>query len=178
MKALREGWFEHRFDDTWTVSKYDEWPFYIDHFQSQCGANKAVDFVARDPAEALWLVELKDYRAYPRTKAIELADEVAMKVRDSLAGIVAAAKWHSDHAHRAEATDHLKARRLRVVLHLEPPPHHSKLSPGRALLANVQQKLKQLVRAVDAHPLVLNLATLGGVRGGRGVPWQAVSIQE
>ena len=170
MTALREGRLEHRFDDTWTVSKYDEWPFYLGHFQSQCGTNKGIDFVARDPADALWLIELKDYRVHPRTKFIELAEEVAMKVRDSLAGIVAAAKWHSHHAHLAEATDHLEAKKLRVVLHLEQPPHHSKMSPRKFALANVQQKLKQLVRAVDAHPVVMELATMGGV------PWTAMSI--
>jgi hypothetical protein len=170
VKALREGRLEHRFEDAWTISKYDEWPFYVDHFQSQCGTNKGVDFVARDPADALWLIELKDYRVHSRAKSIELAEEVAIKVRDSLAGIIAAAKWHSDHAHLEEAKEHLKAKKLRVVLHLEQAALHSPLSPRKFALANVQQKLKQLVRAVDAHPVVMELATMGGVS------WTAVSI--
>jgi hypothetical protein len=170
VKSLRDGALEHRFDDAWTVSKYDAWPFYVDHFQSQCATNKAVDFVARDPGNALWFVELKDYRTHPRMKSIELANEIAEKVRDSLAGIVAAAKWHSHHIHLEEAREHLGAKRLRVVLHLEQPPHPSKLFPRKSELANVQQKLQQLVRAVDAHPVVMDLANMGRV------PWQAATF--
>jgi hypothetical protein len=64
----------------------------------------------------------------------------------------------------------LKAKKLRVVLHLEQAALHSPLSPRKFALANVQQKLKQLVRAVDAHPVVMELATMGGVS------WTAVSI--
>ena len=50
-----------------------------------------MDILAQDPAATLWLLEIKDYRRSPRTKAIGLADEVALKVRDSLALLVAAA---------------------------------------------------------------------------------------
>ena len=32
-------------------------------------------------------MEVKDYRANRRTKAIDLADEIALKVRDTLAGL-------------------------------------------------------------------------------------------
>jgi hypothetical protein len=169
MIPIRDGKLEHRFDDTWVVSKFDEWPFYLTHFQSQCAVNKAVDVTARDPRGWLWLVELKDYRVYPRTKSIDLVDEVAIKVRDSLACILAAAKWHSQHAHLQEARDHLTATKLRVVLHVEQPAQHSKLFPRIYDLANLQQKLKQLLKAVDPHPVVMELAT------GR-VPWNVVSV--
>jgi hypothetical protein len=167
--AVREGNLEHRFDDAWIVSKFDEWPFYLSHFQSQCADNKAVDVTARHPNGTLWFIELKDYRVHRRTKSIELALEVAVKVRDSLACIVAAAKWHSDHAHRDEARDHLEATKLRVVLHVEQPPHHSKLFPRVYDLANLQLKLKQLVKAVDAHPVVMDLAEVR-------VPWNVVAV--
>ena len=36
------------------------------------------------------LIEVKDYRFHPRTKPIPLCDEVALKVRDTLAGLAAA----------------------------------------------------------------------------------------
>jgi hypothetical protein len=127
--TLREGNLEHRFDSGWTASKYDEWPFYRKHFDGAFGGNKAVDFVAQDSSETLWLVELKDYRVCPRTKSLELAEEIAVKVRDSLAGLFAAAVWHSDHAHRADAQRHLRARSFRIVLHLEQLERHSKLFP-------------------------------------------------
>lgn len=172
MTALREGSLEHRFAPGWIASKYDEWPFYRDHFQHACGGNKAVDFLAQDPDETLWLVELKDYRLHPRTKPIAVADEVAMKVRDSLAGLVAASKWHSHHAHAEQAQRHLGAKRMRVVLHYEQPEHGSKLFPRKQELSVLQQKLKQLVRVVDAHPLVVDLESKGRV------PWQMAPVSQ
>lgn len=157
MTILREGNLEYRFEEGWLASKYDEWPFYREHFQGALGGNKAVDFVAQDPSETLWLVEVKDYRVHPRTKTIDIVDEVAMKVRDSLAGIVAAAKWHSQHARQEDARRHLAAKRLRVVLHLEQPKAHSKMFPRKYGIPNLQQKLKSCVKVVDPHPLVVEL---------------------
>lgn len=170
MTTLREGNLEHRFDSSWTASKYDEWPFYRKHFDGAFGGNKAVDFVAQDSSETLWLVELKDYRVYPRTKSLELAEEIAVKVRDSLAGLFAAAVWHSDHAHRADAQRHLRARSFRIVLHLEQPERHSKLFPRLYDLSRLQEKLKQLVKVVDAHPRVVELGT------SACLPWSVASV--
>lgn len=84
-------------------------------------SNKAVDFVAQDPSATLWLVELEDYRVHPRTKPVEVVEEIAAKVRDTLAGLVVAAKQPSGHAHAQHARLHLEAKRLRVVLHYEQP---------------------------------------------------------
>jgi hypothetical protein len=100
----------------------------------------------------------------PRTKTMDVVDEVATKVRDSLAGIFAASKWHSHHAHQEEAREHLGAERLRVVLHLEQPKAHSKMFPRKYDLSRLQQKLKSLVKVVDAHPLVVEL-------GSTALPW-------
>jgi hypothetical protein len=44
---------------------------------------------------------------------------------------------------------------LRVVLHLEQPATHSKLFPRAIDPANVLMKLRQLVKAIDPHPLVV-----------------------
>lgn len=164
MITLREGNLEHHFEDGWLASKYDEWPFYTEHFQGALGGNKAVDFVAQDPSDTLWLVELKDYRVHPRTKTIDIVDEVAVKVRDSLAGILAAARWHSDHVRQADARRHIGAKRLRVVLHLEQPKAHSKLFARKYDISRLQQKLKSIVKVVDAHPLVVEL-------GCTDLPW-------
>lgn len=171
MSTLREGNLEHRFEHGWLASKYDEWPFYQEHFKDALGGNKAVDFVAHDlAAGTLWLVELKDYRLHPRTKVVGLAEETAAKVRDSLAGLVAAATWHSDHARLADARHHLGARKLRVVLQLEQPARPSKLFPRQHELATLQQRLKQLVKVVDAHPLVVDLDTVSRL------PWSVGAV--
>jgi hypothetical protein len=168
--TLQEGAIEYRFGEGWRASAYDRWSFFLRHFQSSCGGNKGVDFVAHDTNDTLWLIELKDFRAHPRTKPIELPEEVAVKVRDSMAGIFAAAKWHSDHEHLEDARKHLSAKKVRVVLHLEQPETHSKLFPRVFKLADVQQKLKQLIRAIDAHPRVVEALSL------EGMPWRDVTI--
>jgi hypothetical protein len=175
MIRLVEQKLEHTFGTGWTASKYDEWPFYKKHFQwswvpNEPG-NKSVDFVAVDPAgDSLWLIELKDYRLYRRTKNIPLPDEIAFKVRDSLAGLFAAAKHDAHHAHAADAQRSLQAKRIRVVLHLEQPRQTSRLFPRAYNLADVQQKLKQRVRGIDAHPVVTEI----GAR--HSLPWSFRSI--
>jgi hypothetical protein len=171
MIRLVEQQLEHTFEAEWTASKYDEWPFYRNHFSGACAGNKAIDFVAIDPTcDVLWLIELKDYRRYRRTKGIDLADEMAIKVRDSLAGLFAAAKHDAQHPHAADAQRSLQAKRIRVVLHLEQPRQTSKLFPRAYDRVDVTQKLKQRVRAIDPHPVVTEIGA------SHSLPWSFRSI--
>jgi hypothetical protein len=154
-------------DDNWRVEKYDDWSFYRKQFNSCCGGNRAVDFLAYQVREkTLWLIEVKDYRHSPRTKDIPLWEEVASKVRDTLAGIFAACVNASDDTERHFAAQALRATRLRVVLHLEQPPTRSKVFPRIYDPADVQQKIKHLLKPVDAHPRVVACDTLSAV------PWK------
>ena len=169
MPTLDEGKLTCTFPDDWEVTKYDDWIFYKNQFGKSCCGNKAVDFLAHDPREqALWLIELKDYREFRRTKDDKLWAEVAIKARDTLAGLFAAkvAIAHPQHAYAVIA---LAARKLRFVLHLEQPRNHSKLFPRAYKLADVQQKLKQLLKPIDAHPKVIELGNMDSV------PWRAQS---
>ena len=86
-----------------------------------------------------------------------------MKVRDSLAALVAAQANANDREERELAFAALRCHRLRVVLHLEQPAKHSKLSPRAIDAADVKQRLKQRIKAIDPHPLVLDTTRLGGV---------------
>lgn len=148
------------FPDDWLVEQYDEWPTYKHRFKDACGGNKAIDLAAISPANrTLWLIEVKDYRRFPRKKALEIADEISIKVRDSLAGLVAT-RFLGDEPERKYATRSLKMRRLRVVFHLEQPVKPSKLFPRPYELADVQQKLRQKVRAIDPHALVVDTSDL------------------
>lgn len=156
------------FPASWQISKYDEWPFYRNGFQL-CFDPKAMDFLALSPDRTLWLIELKDYRQRPRLKTIPLWEEVAIKARDTLAGILAA-KMNAHHAQTALAKECVAAKSVRVVLHLEQTKAPSKTFPLVADRANVQQKLKQKVKAIDAHPLVIETANMSGV------PWKATPI--
>ena len=90
MTVIREGTLDFHFEATATASQYDAWAFYRRQFQNHCSLdNKAVDLVCRAGTVA-WLIEVKGYRQHPRSKVIDLADEVAIKVRDTLAGLLAA----------------------------------------------------------------------------------------
>lgn len=136
-------------------SKYDAWSHYRNQFNSAFGGTKAVDVVYA-AADTAWLIEVKDYRVNPRTKAIDLADEVAQKVRDTLAGLISARLHANDGEEKRVADALLRKRRLRVVLHLETPRSHSRLRPNAIEPDKVLQKLKTLLRAIDPHPCVVD----------------------
>lgn len=145
------------FQDEWLVTKLDEWAFYRKQFQNVCGGSKAVDVLALDGNRCAWFIEAKDYRRHRRTKTIDIAAEVAGKVRDSLAGLFTAHVNSVCEKERQMANSTFGARRFRVVLHLEQPAKHSKLFPRAINPANVTQKLKQLIKPIDPHPLVLEI---------------------
>jgi hypothetical protein len=171
MPTYSEGKLACTFPDDWDVTKYDEWAFYKNRFVGSCGGNKAVDFLAYHPAnETLWLIELKDYRQFRRTKddTLSLWEEMALKTRDTLAGLFAAKvdTAHNEHRFAAQA---LSATKLRVAFHLEQPRLHSKLFPRAYNPADIQQKLKQLLKPIDAHPKVIELHNMVAV------PWTAES---
>ena len=64
----------------------------------------------------------------------------------------------------------LKKAKLRFILHLEQPIQHSKLFPRTLEPSKIQQKLKQLIKPIDAHPRVVELNNMAHV------PWSAESI--
>lgn len=186
MSSLVEGGLTFTFPSDYEASKFDDWSFYRNQFQrlgsglrvtcSKCDVElhcrecrtaktsgvKAIDFLAVHKATT-WLIELKDYRRNRRTKTSDLADEIALKVRDSLAVLVAAAMNANDLAEKQRARRAIDAPGIRVVLHLEQPLVHSKLFPCPIDRAKVQQRLKQLLKSVDAHPQVVDRANPGNI---------------
>jgi hypothetical protein len=54
----------------------------------------------------------------------------------------------------------LKAKKLRVILHLEQPQKPSKLFPKVVDPAHIKDRLKQLLKAIDAHPQVIDKSCL------------------
>ena len=96
MTNITEGDLTFSFPDYCQASKYDDWPFYRNQFQAVAGASKAVDILCvecntsrreRRMASTAWLIEIKDYRQHTRKKCIDIADDLARKVRDTLAGL-------------------------------------------------------------------------------------------
>lgn len=157
--TLTEQQLAFTFADGVEASQYDNWSFYRNQFNAVCGGTKAVDFVCLD-GDQLWLIEVKDYRRHRRTKLVELGDEVAGKVRDTLAGLVAASCNANEAEERRVARQAVSRLRLRVVLHLEQPRNPSKLFPRAVDPDDVLLKLKQRLKAVDSHPRVVDQSSL------------------
>lgn len=155
-----EGQLIFSFPDNTKVSKYDQWSFYRNRCTNAFGGSKAVDILYIDVQQTAWLIEVKDYRANQRTKPSDLGDEIAGKVRDTLANLVAA-RFNADELSEKDfAKQILKTKRIKVVLHLEQPRQQSKLFPQSVKPADIKDRLKQLLKSVDAHPEVVDQAGL------------------
>lgn len=160
MIDMREGELTFSFADDWSVNHYDRWSYYCNQFQHVCGGAKGVDLIALEPADRVaWLVEVKDFVQGPRNSRDKgpLEDEVAAKVRDTLAGLFATRVNGGDSApdEQAFARRALGVGRLRVVLHLEQPRHPRPRQPAYNL-ADLQLSLKQRLKAIDAKPQVVS----------------------
>ena len=155
MTEIHEGDLKFTFSDCCKVGKYDDWSFYRNQFMSVAGGSRAVDILCVSD-EAAWLIEIKDYRHHGREKPTGIVDELAGKVRDTLAGLAAASANANDCDEKALARHALQARRWRVALHLEQRRGRSRLWPKPFDVANLMLKLRKKVKAVDAHPLILD----------------------
>ena len=149
------------FPDDWHVGKYDDWSFYCNRFCRMWNGIKSLDLLAIGPEKVAWLIEVKDYRVHKRTKAIDIADEVARKVFDTLAALLPAKVNADDTTEKMVACEIISASKLRVVLHLEQPAKHSKLRPRAINPADVKQKLRSLLKPIDAHPIVSEINRMG-----------------
>ena len=154
MTTIAEGALAFRFPAGCNASKYDEWSFYRNQFQRVANGCKAVEVLCVDN-NASWLIEVKDYRQHPRTKAVDIADELAIKVRDTLAGLAAAAKCANKAGERRYARRPKKRRQWRVVLHLEQSVTSRRLQPKAIDPSTILLKIRsKKLKAVDAHPIV------------------------
>ncbi len=173
MPVLQVDSFFFTFTPTVAAQRYDTWQHYTAVWNAS-GGQKGVDVVAvENPAAptTTWLIEAKDFRIItspPKPSNITgLPQTVADKASHTLAGLADASAKGAVASEKKHATLAIAAPAKRVVLHLE--PHigaHTALFP-RAFAANVLQRLRQLVRAIDPNPLVLNVANTVAA----GVPW-------
>ena len=167
MTEIDEGKLKFSFPHGCEAEKYEQWSFYRSQFQSIADGSKAVDILFLSD-DAAWLIEIKDYRHHPRQKHSAIFDEVACKVRDTLAGLAAASANANCRDEQTLARRALSRRRWRVALHLELPPTKSRLRPRPFSVPDIWAKFRKKVKAVDAHPVVVNRAT-----GMEKVPWSA-----
>ena len=150
MTTIKEGDLTFSFPADCRASKYDDWSFCRSQFHRVAGGCKAIDILCVED-DVAWLIEIKDYRQHPRTKAIDIADELSIKIRDTLAGLASAAKMANKAGDLRHARQSLASRRRwRVVLHLEQPATQSKLRPKAIDTASLLSKLRMRKLKADA----------------------------
>ena len=159
MVQITEGNLTFGFPEGAIVAKYDTCSFYRNQFNSAFGGTKAIDLIYVENNQT-WLIEVKDYRRHNRTKTIDIGDELALKVRDTLAGLAAASFNANDQNEKRIAKQALRTRSIKIVLHIEQPSKHSKLFRQAIDPSKLEMKLKQALRAVDAHPIVVDMNSL------------------
>lgn len=160
MTSITVDDFQFALPSGWSALDYDKCTFYREHFNGVAGS-KAADLLALSPnVDALWLVEIKDYRQHRRTKPASLFTEVARKARDTLAGLAAARIRAYDARTRDFAQSAACVGLIRVVLLLEQPRSPSKLFPQVLDPANGRVALRKAVRAIDPHPVLGNSSEL------------------
>lgn len=168
MTSVSEGAVTLTFDESWTVLVYESLSYYR-LITGLGGSNKAVDVVAYDPDRGdLWLIEIKDYRLHRREKPVALVKELAMKVRDTLGGLVILrVRAGGDYPnHVARILKGMKA--IRVVLHIEQPAVVSRFRQDmvdpktlRDLLVRELKRVDNGVRAVSqTRPQVGDVSAL------------------
>jgi len=156
MPTIIEKKLTFSFPEGWLVNKYDEQSFYRQKVQ-KCRGTAAVDILALSETD-LFLIEVKDFRKHrienkKRIQHAELADEFAQKVRDTIAGLYGAYRWHNSiftpfcnylYANQKEE----RRRKITAILFLEedmPPVKASDFKVvHRYLRENMQLRLKFL----------------------------------
>jgi hypothetical protein len=155
MTGLCVDGIEFHFPNDWHVMRYDDSAFHRCQFQSFAGGSTAVDLIAL-AGDDLWLIEVKDYRRARSEKTISLEDEMAGKVRSSLAGLAAARVRANDAEEREFASRAMRAANIRIALHLEQSKHPNRLFPQVVDPLSTEIALKKALRAVDPHPLLVS----------------------
>lgn len=173
-KTYSEGRLTFQFPDDWSVCRPGMTSYYSARFQCFCGGCKETDFAMFDPQSGrLWLLEVKDYAAYPRSKSVPLPNELAQKVRDALALLTASVNCDQTTSQRdnMQMGDFARTARaatsLGVVLHCEPQPRSSSLFPAVSEMANVLQAIRVALNPLGPTTTV-KLARKGAYAG---LPW-------
>lgn len=149
------------FDDEWHAVKWDDEPAYRDGLEKIDGC-PAMDLCGLR-GRSLYMIEVKDFRGHRienKHRLLEqspgnLANEVAHKVCDTVAGLLGAHRVRQQEEARwrpfGEALASLGAE-LRVILWLEEDVHHG---PARAM--TLADSLKSKLRWLTTKVIVANL---------------------
>jgi hypothetical protein len=159
MTAIREGHLEFAFGSTWEVLKYDkDGAYYRTLMAKNVEPTKAVDFLCLSGNQPLLMLEAKDFSlgVPDRTKFDQVPMAVAVKARDTVAGIVGGC--HNDPDRSAQRFFRRSYERLakapRVIYFFEDlatpvrRPAQRKLIMRDVLLKQLKRHLKWLTRDI------------------------------
>lgn len=148
----------------WQAGKYDEWKFYRDKFIKIRNVICAVDAVAVDPENNLWLIEVKDYHLRDsKLKESELIEAVLTKVIDTMACLLPASLNASSLDEKQLASAILNCKKINVVLHIEQPTNISRLRPVGINFPNVKDALKRRLKPVTSSIKITSMDAMNGV---------------
>lgn len=165
--SLIEEHLLFEFGSSWQVAKYDEHPIYREGIESlkeqipckQClkpreVGSKAVDFVGTYKGQP-YFIEVKDFRGHSveNRKRIqgELAVEVALKVRDTLAGLIGVCRTNGGRPLIAPILE----RAPTVLLWLEEDASPSKLKEQSHEVMNLTTVLRQRLRWLNPQRVMI-----------------------
>ena len=172
--TIEEGGIRLRFAPGDLAEKYDDCAFFRDEFRHVAGGSHGVDGVCVSGGDC-WLIEIKSLaRKVGEDSSLKITDTIrraAAQVRDTLAGLAAAAR-NARGEERAFAVRALQATALRVALHLDQADRTSALHPTPYDVADATTKLRQLVHPIDRNAVVVDCSGDGNPSNAR-VPWKA-----
>jgi hypothetical protein len=164
--TYEESGFRFAFGPSWRhIERWDACRAYQDGIGTLQGdldgraeSTKAVDFVAVHDRD-IWLFEIKDFRNRPiehKVRSNELPLEVALKVRDTVAGIVGRHRSHATESWIAPAVARLldHATSLTVIALIASPgpwrslPEHKRKAIEDVVMKKTRQRLAWLTREV------------------------------
>jgi hypothetical protein len=156
-KAHHESNIDWTFADGWSVMRYDNSTWYQKHFQG-CADSAAVDFlVVQDNGEQVWLVEVKDFTTEPPDPdKPPLWQIITKKARDTLAGVLAGSVHANKECERELFRRAARATSLCVAFHCERPRHSTRLFKRLPDPADLRDKLRNTLRAIDRRVMVVD----------------------
>ncbi len=170
MTSIAEGAVTFTFQNSWTALQFDRIGYYR-KLTGLGGSNKAVDIAAFDPDSGnLWLIEVKDYRTHPREKQQDIVDELAQKVRDSLAVlIILRVRGGVDYPKMMHSIlSGLNS--VRIVLHVEQRAVPGKLHPYVVNPKTTYDLLRRALKRVDNTVQAASISC-PQINRRSGLPW-------
>jgi hypothetical protein len=159
MIEFEESHLKFNFADTWQIFQLDSSNFYRKRLSAQVEETKAVDFVGIHQ-QVLYFIEVKNFKGHRienkgRLEKSELSTEVAQKIRDSIACIIAAnrtaetEKWQ-DYKDLLCHPENM----LKVIVWLEQdlPKHDCQ----KARISNEIKKFKEKLSWLTSKVFVMN----------------------